>query len=490
MKKKLFAMVCLALASVFAFTSCGGTRTPGGGPGGGPITDNWWTTTGTLNKDEEGNVVYDNVEIKLSTVVNGEDRGAFNRIVAQFNAQYRGQINIVVTNIAEAVYESTVAQQIANGSNAPDILMSHMKGHKDFADNRLIQPFDEVMEQSGITFDMSDYADGLAQYASLGYDDVLFSVPVDAQSMVVYYNKAMLAEYGDGTFPDNRTDLIALLERIAEGENITPIAWSTSLGYFTQYLFITALMQNGGHLYDENDNYYADWRSDPANYESFTAAIASIRDYIYHSPRALASYNMSEADALSAFLSNNAFIYVSLPWFIDSIAESYGQLNGGLDEATVKEQYLGAASLAGWFTDDADSADAAKIFGDSHFFAMSSSVTDITKKAAICEFIRWFTTNGSVGASWGEAGHMTASKTISSSAEYTANEVVADYITNFYSGIDNFQCIGITPFYSAINSTLSTMLLNILGTADTSRDETFIRQAQDDFNAVVDFVNM
>ena len=83
MKKKILALLCCAVAAVFMFTGCGGT---GGGNSGG----NWWNTTGTLEKDDAGNVVFNNVEIKLSTVVNGEDKDPFNRIVAQFNAQYRG----------------------------------------------------------------------------------------------------------------------------------------------------------------------------------------------------------------------------------------------------------------------------------------------------------------------------------------------------------------------------------------------------------------
>ena len=57
MKKKITAIICAICAFVCAFslTACGG-----GGDG--------WTTTGTLNKDENGNVIFDNVEIILATV--------------------------------------------------------------------------------------------------------------------------------------------------------------------------------------------------------------------------------------------------------------------------------------------------------------------------------------------------------------------------------------------------------------------------------------
>lgn len=482
MKKKILALLCCAVAAVFMFTGCGGT---GGGNSGGE----WWNTTGALEKDDAGNVVFNNVEIKLSTVVNGEDKDPFNRIVAQFNAQYRGKINVVVTNIAEAYYESTVGQQIAYDLNAPDLLMSHEKGHKFFVQDRLIQPFDEIMEQSGIVFDMADYAEGLAKYSSMGTGDSLYGVPVDAQSMVVYYNKKILEKYAD-SFPSDRAGLISLLEKIAEGENMTPIAWSTTLGYFSQYLFATAVIQNGGYINNPDaDDYLADWSSNPENNAAFKKAIASIRELIYHDPRPLAAVGQSEADALNSFLTGRAFIYVSLPWFIDSIAEGFGQLNGGIDPEVVKNDYLGAASLANWFTDE-QNENSAKIYGDSHFFAMSATVRDINKKAAVCEFIRWFTQTGSVGASWADAGHMTASKVISESPEYQSSESVSKFISKFYSGIDNFECVGVTPFYGDINNALVDIILNTLEQADASKDDAAIKKAQDDYNAVVSFVGM
>ena len=484
MKKKILALLCCAIAALFLFAGCGGNGNTGGGSG-----SNWWSTSGTLEKDESGNVQFNNVEIKLSTVVNGEDKDPFNRIVAQFNAQYRGKINVVVTNIAESIYESTVGQQIAYDLNAPDLLMSHEKGHRFFVQDRLIQPFDEIMEASGIVFDMDNYADGLSQYSSMGYGDSLFSIPIDAQSMVVYYNRKILEKYAD-SFPADRAGLISLLEKIAAGENMTPIAWSTKLGFFAQYLFATAIVQNGGYVNNpDTDDYLADWSSDPENNAAFKKAIASIRELIHHSPHSLATVGQSEADALNSFLTGNAFIYVSLPWFVDSICEGFAQLNGGLDPEVVKEEYIGAASLANWFTDE-NNENSVKIFGDSHFFAMSATVTDINKKAAICEFIRWFTQTGSVGAAWADAGHMTGSKIISESAEYQENESVANYISKFYSGINNFECVGITPFYENINDALADIVLNTLEQADDSRDDAVIKKAQDDYNAIVSFVSM
>lgn len=472
----LTMLSCVAVAAV----GCGGD-----GPGGGG--DTWWSTTGTLQKDAEGNVVFDNVEIKLSTIVNGDDKAAFNNLVAQFNAQYRDQINVIVTNISDGDFDQTVSQQIVNNSNPPDFLLSHQKSHLAFADNKLIQPLNETMDESGIKFNMEDFSEGVAQYTSLGSDEYLFGVPVDAQSSVVYYNKSILEKYSQD-LPANRNDLLELLDKVAEQEKITPIAWSTSDKYFTQYVFTSAIIQNGGHLYDPTTE-YADWESDPGNLQAFQDAIRSIRELINRSPNPLAKYGQSSSDALNQFLSGKALFYVSLPWFTESIIEGYAQLNN-LTEDVVKSDYVGATSIAGWFALDENAANRDKVFGDSHSFVMTNSVTGINKKAAILEFIRWFTSTGSVGASWGEAGHITASKTIDASPEYNQSEIIADYTKKFYKGIDNFECMGNTLYYTDIITTIGSLFIDAMKNTTSDSDAALIKRLQDELNRNIDFYRM
>ena len=164
LKRAIIASI-LCVATLFT-VACGGGENNGGNTDPGQ-KDNWWSTEGTLNKDADGNVVFNNVEIKLNTVVAGDDKQAFYNIVQRFNREYDGKINVIITNTGASVYEDTVSKQIINNSNPPDLIMSHQKSHKNFADNHLIQPLDEAMEQSGIKLNMSDFASGLAQYSSL-----------------------------------------------------------------------------------------------------------------------------------------------------------------------------------------------------------------------------------------------------------------------------------------------------------------------------------
>ena len=479
MKKRIICGI-VSLICAFSCVACSGGNDSQDNPNG-----EWWETTGTLNTDENGKVVFEDVEIRLTTVVTGQDEEPLRQLVNLFNAEHRGEINVIVDNVDQNSYETNVASRISNNSNAPDLLMSHQKGHQSFVENRLIQPFNEGMEAFGITFDMDDYAPGFAQYTSLGFEDYLFGVPVDAQSMVIFYNKQLLNRLGE-ELPGNREELIALCQKAAAELNITPIAWPTGLNFFSLYAFPTAIVQNGGVFYD-TETYKADWYDDETNRTAFKNAIQSIRELIYTDPQ-LARHNESDTSILQRFLEDEALFYFATPWALESVLNAYATQHN-LDLDTTIADYVGGTSMAGWFA-MTENENANKIFGDSHFFAISKTCTDINKKAAVCEFVRWFTQTGAVGATWAAAGHISASDVITSSSDYTDNVYLEKYINNFYSGLDNFVCIGNTPVYSDLSSQLTTLCVGAIGESDNSSDDLLIKTAQDNLNSVVDFIYM
>ena len=73
---------------------------------------------------------------------------------------------------------------------------------------------------------------------------ICLGVPIDAQSLVVYYNKDLLADLGE-TLPANREELFEVCGK-AKAQGLTPIAWSTSNGYFNSYLFRRRLSRMEG----------------------------------------------------------------------------------------------------------------------------------------------------------------------------------------------------------------------------------------------------
>ena len=474
MKKKFISVL---LAGVLTAASLGVFAACGGGGGNGP------TTTGELKKDENGNVIFENVEIVCNTVVSGTDKDAFEQIVQQFNIEHRGEITVHSESIGDGTFEISVPQRISNNSNAPDLIMAHQKVLKSFENNNLLQSFDEAMELSGIEIDMEDYAEGLAQYSSLGEGDSLYAVPVDAQSMIVYYNKAKLEELG-GQLPTTRAELMDLLQRAKDkyGSGFWPIAWATANDYFARYAFPTAVLQNGGEFFD-TESLYAEW-AEGENEEAFKDAIESIRELIYD--KNFAQYGRESV--LEEYLSDNFLFYLTLPWSNNEHLSAYAD-EKGINVSEVSD-YLGATSLSGWFAMDETEPSADVVFGDSHFFAMSRTVQDINQKAAILEFIRYFTQNAEIGTQWARAGHVSASKIISQSQAYQSDSIVSNYFINFYPDLDDFRCMGLTPAFKEIQTNMNALFVSTVGKPSVT-DEVVtseILRCQEEVNAIVDFI--
>lgn len=483
--KKKFLLTVLALTMVSCgetSTSTPNTSTNTSGGGKEEISSPWWENKGNLKFDDNNKVIFEDIDIDLATVVNGEDIAALNNIINQFNAEHKGKITVSVTNIGQDTFEQTVSSQISTNTNAPDLIMSHQKGHMMFADNKLIQPFDEAMELSHIDISMNDYAEGLSKYTDLGYSGYTFGVPIDAQSNVVYYNKTLLEKYG-GEIPTTRSELLALCKKVKEGENITPISWITNLDFFRNYVFGTAVIQNGGYFYNTSD-YYTTWYNDTENRTAFKNAINSIREIVN---LGYADYSLPESAATTRFVTSKALFFVGMPWNANSIFEAYGNNNGNISIETVQKDKIGATSIAHWFSMDETSENGNKIFGDSHFFAMSKTVKNIEKKAAILEFVKWFTQTGEVGAKWAEAGHITASTIIANDETYSSNQFVNNYINMFYPDINYFECPGNTPYYSDTFKNLAA-LWTTSESSNASNDESNIKSSQDQTNEAISFL--
>lgn len=482
MKKNILTtLICLLLcgAMLFTFVACAPTSEDKPDPD----KNKWWTTEGELTKDDNGNVVFSNVNIKLETVVCGDDKDAFNMIIERFNREYNGKIRVNVTNTQASEYEKMVGNKITQNNNAPDLLMSHQKSHKNFADNKLIQPLNEAMEESGITINTSDYADGLAKYMSAGYDGYTFSVPADGQSMAVFYNKKLLAELGL-QLPSDRAGLLALCKAFKDKYNKVPIAWMTGGDYFGEYVYTSAVLQNGAKLYDDK-TYMTSWYSDETNRTAIHNASESFRELF-----SLGYANFSEAssNALSTFLNGERLFYFTDPWSTSDLATQYAA-KYNIGETELMADYLGGTTFAGWFA-MTDNAAKNSVYGDSHFFAMTRNVTDINKKAAIVEFIKWFTTNGTVGTEWAKAGHISASKVVAASETYANSAYVVNFIGKFYGDINNFNCIGATPHYEAVISGIKGIFSDTVdanGNHTADKDYASIRQKQDAANNSIGF---
>ena len=485
MKKRFRILAAtLAAASLLAFTGCGPTR-PDDRDAGLPSIDNpWWTDSGEIVKDADGNIVFDDVNIKLTSVICGYDQNGFETLLDQFNKKYKGKINVTHRTYSQDIIDEYVMQQIQNETNAPDLVLSHQKTHAYFAANKIIQPMDAAYELAGLKADKSNFLPNFADYSDLGYEGRMFTIPVDAQSMVVYYNKALLKKY-KVELPQNREEFLQVCKTVQNGERATnsqfnAVTCGADYDFFRLYLLPTAVVQNGGELYGADGLVH--W-TEGDNFTAFKNGVQAVKQLANDN---LWDSNDSNESARAKFCKDNALFYISLPFDASVIFSAYAS-NSGHSLDVVKSQDIGGFSTAGLFALSGAPEDSKnKVFGDSHAFTMSKTVTDVTKKAAIATFVNWFTTNVEVGIEWAKLGHTTASYTIRGAADYNADSYVSEFSNVFYGDINNFVTAGKTPNYTLIFPDMSTALLNCLRNASNEYDiKTELANAQKKINAAI-----
>lgn len=482
--KRIKSVIALTLAAL----TCGTFAFAAGCNSNPPSTE----TTGELKFDEQGKVIFEDVHIKLATVVAGSDKAVFDQLVARFNAAYEGKIYIESDSTSQGVYETQIANRISKNNNAPDLLMSHGKYHKNFADKGLIQPFNNVMELSGIEINFSDYSDGLMQYKNLGATDgSVYSIAADAQSTIVVYNKQLMESIGYTEAPSNRAELLEVCAAYKAKYNKTPIAWAdadNSTGNFQEYTLGTAILQNGGSI--ANAEGRCDWYDNQTNRAAVQNAIEAYREF-YDS--GYAARNYAKNNCISDFVNGNSLFYFLAPWELSGLVQSYANKNRISEQVAISD-YVGGASLGGWFAmgDNADQPYANYVYGDSHCFAMSRTVTDITKQAAILEFIKWFTQTGTVAAKWAEAGHITSCKATTETQEYQTNAYATNFFANFYPDINNFQNMPIVKdaetFVTHLVGLFSSTVIVSSGYSKET-DENAMKIRQNNINNSLDFFN-
>ena len=485
MKKCIRNLAAFAVAMLL-FTSVGCvTKRPDDDDKNLPSIDNpWWSDSGEITKDGNGNIVFDDVNIKLTSVICGYDQNGFETLIDQFNRKYNGQINITHQVYSQDVIDERVMQQIQNETNAPDLILTHQKTHAYLASNKIIQPMDAAYELAGIEVDKSDFLPNFADYCDLGYEGRMFTIPVDAQSMVIYYNKNLLSKY-NAELPQTRAEFLQLCKTVQNGERASnsqfnAVTCGADYDFFRMYLLPTAVLQNGGELYGSDGLVH--W-TEGDNFTAFSNGVKAVKEL---ADEGLWDSTDSNESARAKFCKDNALFYISLPFDANTIFSAYASASGHSVDV-VKTQDIGGFSTAGLFAlDGAPESSKNKIFGDSHAFTMSKTVTDVTKKAAIAVFVNWFTTNVDVGIEWAKLGHTTASYTIRGNAAYNADSYVSEFSNMFYGDINNFVTAGKTPNYTLIFSDMQTALLNCLLNASNDYDiKTELANAQKKINASI-----
>ena len=256
MNKKTLILSCLALLGL---TSCGGQ-------GGDDPTD-------SLTTDSEGNVVFNDVNLRVWSVIGDPDRAYLEMVNSSFNDLYADRgIQATITPIVNGDYYTQLANVInTDPDNAPDVIIFHSERLTKLAHDNIIVPMEEYFDLAKSPFDENDYLSNVM--AECRYEDKIYGVPLDVHAGVWYVRSDILEKNGLSK-PSSLSEWIdvcnALIKLNNEGKlwhramdatkpaagdwvqsrlpNFYPIVMSDTGGIENGWIPQTAVFQNGGEM--------------------------------------------------------------------------------------------------------------------------------------------------------------------------------------------------------------------------------------------------
>jgi sn-glycerol 3-phosphate transport system substrate-binding protein len=250
-------LAALGLALAMIAAACGGGGTGGGGSGGGG-TD--------LSAQAPGKDIKPAAKIVWWHAMGGVNGEAVNKMVAGFNS---GQSNIKVEAVFQGSYDDLLAKlNTALASNAaPAVAQVYDIGQRYMYDSKEIVPMQAFIDRD--KFDTKDFEAAVINYYK--YQDKLQSMPFNASSSILYYNKDAFKEAGLDpekpplTFSEITEAAKKLVKKDASGQTVRYGFGASIYGwFFEQWMAVS------GQLYADNGN----GRDDRATKVVYNAAAA------------------------------------------------------------------------------------------------------------------------------------------------------------------------------------------------------------------------
>ena len=498
MKNNKF-LIPMIFSSVLMITSCNDNS----GESSNPVEmeiDN-----GDLEFNENNEIIYNNIELKLWSVTTGDDANTQDQLIAQFNELYNGLIHVSTVHTSRYDLETLLTTTMEfDKENAPDIFFSHGSRAAEYVSKDWLLPVEPYMEKAGLFIDKEDYVESLLNSTTI--NDVIYGLPQDVHSAMVVLRKDIL-EKNNLDIPTNYQELISVCESaidLAQSGNLW-IRGENSAGYDNEewrkatttepyypfpiafgdmwvheFLGYTAAVQNGTVLIDSEG--MPAWNS-----QETVNGLQLLRDFIMPSEtslnkKAISKIYGSEYDVGNAPLrAGNAIFKLLGPWEYQRDLDDFDKLlknSGGSDNITT-------ISLSNLFAADSSKEYASKIKGEGHAFMMMSTVKSRTKQCAAMVFADWMVNNA--GIEWAKRGHLPSLKSVENSSEYRESEEYIKYISKWGS-CDDYVVIQPTQYYSNIDTYFKNSVQKTL--ASQFKDVAISKILEEEYSDCVDYIEL
>lgn len=467
LKKLISLLLCGAMAM-----SCGVYAACAHGSGVNVVDD--------LKYDEYGDPVFDNVELKVWSIVGEPDNVYLDRVNDMFNAYYRTNgLSAKITSLSNGDFYTQLANTInTDPSNAPDVIVYHSERLTKLANDKIILPMDEYYEAVKSGFTADSYISNVMDECY--YGGKVYGVPLDVHAGVWYVRTDILEKNGLEK-PSSLSEFIevcnALVEKYNNGElwhramdkdsakcvwtkaktygdSYYPVVMSQFGGIETGWIPQTAVFQNGGKLTDSEGNpvwntqgledvltMFRDWQTG-----TNTLKNADNSDRFSYSG-AFVKGDDDTNTVWSKLASGEAVFSCEGPWWIEQRFNEYEALIGDLADTEGKVyQPLDIMNMSKLYAMDESAATASDIYGVGHCFSISKTVTSKTKCVAAALYAQYMTENA---VDYMQGGHLPANKNILESEQYKSKPFYTRYLQEF-GDPENFVMLGNTPYYEAV----------------------------------------
>ena len=257
----------------------------------------------------------------------------YRQSVESFNEKYNGtyfaDIEFIPRNDSGGGYSDKINSSVLSG-DLPDVLTLDGPNVAAYAKNHIIQPLAPLTEE-----ERGRYLESILDQGT--YDDKLYALGVMESSVGLYYNKDILKEAGievtDADHPWTRTEFMEILETlkpIMDEKKGYPIDMTFPVGETSIYYYAPFIWSNGGNLVSEDGLTVEGYFNSEENMETMNY-FRQIVEKRY----------MSEAPIEFLFESGRAAFKFDGAWEVNTLYESYPDLNFGVAPYVVGNEWNG-----------------------------------------------------------------------------------------------------------------------------------------------------
>lgn len=335
----------------------------------------------------------------------GGDGVRMKKLIEDFNAEHKDTIEITGTTLEWGTPFYTKAQTSAAVGEGPDVMTYHLSRLPLGVSTGTLAEISEAdLTAAGVTADQYTPASWNAAHI----DGKLYAVPFDMHSIVLYYNKDLLAKAGilgaDGlpTGLDGADNFTAALKKLQEAGVEQPLSIHDGAGDSMWRIFYSLLGQEDGTFFKDGKFLDGD------NLDKAVKAATVMQNWVKDG---FAPAQVDYPASIALFTSGKAAFHINGVWEVPTMTDL--KAKGELFE-------WGAIAIPAFFDHPAT-------WADSHAFAIPNNVgKEMTpeKKAAVLEVITWMNKHSTF---WATAGHLPAYIPARENDEFKAMQPNATY---------------------------------------------------------------